>query len=302
MFDVIQSWLSRLLRGDPAALAVLAEWLIIGLGVYAVLRFLRGTRGASLLRGVAFMLLTVTLVVKLVAQTFHLERILAIYPSFIFGAFLVALIVFQPELRRGLMRLGAAGWLPGLSRNVKAMVDELIESVTYLSRNKIGALIAIERTTELSSVVADGCRLDAEVSSLLLNTIFWPGSALHDMGVIISQDRVAAAAVLFPLSDSETLDPILGSRHRAAVGLSEESDALVVVVSEENGLISLAEGGRLHRPLTPDGLRKMLEVRLGHPPEPAEAPVAAEAEPEVESDAHAPRSPGDAAPSSIPQA
>src|SRR5262249_27242889 len=134
-------------------------------------------------------------------------------------------------------------------------------AVTYLAKTKVGALIAIERNTELGELAGGGCKLDAELTSQLLNTIFWPGSALHDMGVVISNNRVARAAVLFPLTDSDTLDPSLGSRHRAALGLSEETDALVIVVSEETGTISLAEHGRLHRPLTPDTLRAMLDAR-----------------------------------------
>src|SRR5881628_1078692 len=149
MIDGFQNWFARLLRADYAAMAILAEWLIIAFGVYLVLRFLRGTRGASLFRGVALLLLTVTLVVKIVAETFQFERILAIYPKFVLGIFLIGLIVFQPELRRALMRLGAAGWLPGLARDTHAMLDELIQSATYLSKTKIGALIAVERNTEL---------------------------------------------------------------------------------------------------------------------------------------------------------
>lgn len=270
--DSVIQWLKSLMHGDGAAMVVLAEWIMIGVAVWSILRILRGTRGASLFRGVALLLLGVTIVVKLVAETFHLERILAIYPTFVFGVFLVAIIVFQPELRRALMRLGAAGWLPGLAQDVHEIVDELIQSVAYLSRNKIGALIAIERSTELGALIASGCKLDAEVSAALLNTIFWPGSALHDMGVIISQGRIAAAAVPFPLTESDVKDPSMGSRHRAALGMSEETDALIVVVSEETGTISLAEQGRLTRHLTPEELRERLGAGLASP-EPAEEPA-----------------------------
>lgn len=279
MWEFAANWLKRCLRADPAALAVLAEWLIIGIAVWGILRVLRGTRGASLFRGVALLLLGVTIVLKLVAETFHFERILAIYPTFVFGVFLIGIIVFQPELRRALMRLGAAGWLPGLTQDVHEVVDELIQSVTYLSRSKIGALIALERGTELGALIAAGCKVDAEVSAPLLNTIFWPGSALHDMGVIISQGRVAAAAVPFPLTESDITDPSMGSRHRAALGLSEETDALVVVVSEETGTISLAERGRLTRHLDPDELRERLGAGLARPAEepPSETPADADA-------------------------
>lgn len=278
--DELLNWIRRLFRGDVVAIGVLAEWVIIGTGVYVILRFLRGTRGANLFRGMALLLLLVTVVVKLVADRFNLDRIQAAYPTFVMGVILVGIVVFQPELRRALMHLGATGWLPGFSRDVVAMLDELIESVSYLSRNKVGALMAIERNTELGGLIASGCKLDAEVTAQLLNTIFWPGSALHDMGAVISQGRLAAAAVQFPLTDNESLDPSLGSRHRAALGLSEESDALIVVVSEETGIISLAEHGHLHRPLTPDTLRSLLEARLGGgtPSEPALEPTPAAGE------------------------
>jgi len=264
MFESLQRALTDLFALRPAALSAAAEVLIIALCVYMILRFLRGTRGASLFRGVAFVLLIVTLIVKVVAEQFNLDRILAIYREFVLGVFFIGIIVFQPELRRALMRLGAAGWLPGLSAGVGAVLDEVIQSVAYMSKNKVGALIAIERGTELGSLIASGCKLDAEISAPLLNTIFWPGSALHDMGVVISQDRIAAAAVLFPLTESASYqtDQTLGSRHRAAIGLSEESDAVIVVVSEETGTISLAENGHLHRSLTIDQLRDMLNERL----------------------------------------
>jgi diadenylate cyclase len=119
------------------------------------------------------------------------------------------------------------------------------------------------------------CKLDSEVTKQLLLTIFWPGSALHDMGVVISQGRIAAAAVQFPLTDSDDIDPSMGSRHRAAIGLSQESDALIVVVSEETGVMSLVENGKLERPLAPEQLRQRLRDRLSRVPEeqPSEAPV-----------------------------
>jgi len=250
------------------------ELLLIGAGVYAVMHFLKGTRGARVLRGFVLLLVGSTLMVSLVATALDLERIRVLYPFFVAALFLIALVAFQPELRRALMRLGAASWFVGSRREVGRAVEAVVDAVAYLSKNKIGAIIAFERTTEFSALAEAGCRLDADVSKELLTTIFWPGSALHDMGVIISQGRIAAAAVQFPLTDSDDgLDPTMGSRHRAALGLSQESDALIVVVSEETGTISVAEGGKLERFPNADLLGQALKARLGQPP-PAEDEVA----------------------------
>src|SRR6185312_4937416 len=131
-------------------------------------------------------------------------------------------------------------------------------SASFLSRRKIGALIAIEREVGLGGIAESGTRLNADLTAELLNTIFWPNSPLHDLGVIISQGRVAYAGVQFPLAESGELERELGSRHRAAVGMSQESDAVVVVVSEETGDISVAERGQLIRKLTAEGLRGLL--------------------------------------------
>lgn len=240
----------------------LVELLLIGLAVYAVMRFLRGTRGARLLRGFIFLLAGSSLVVSLVANLLDLERIKQIYPLFVGALFLIALVAFQPELRRALIRLGAATWFGPSAREFDRVVDEAVEAVAYLAKNKIGAIIAFERATELGGLIEPACKLDAEVSRELISTIFWPGSMLHDMGMIISQGRIAAAAVQFPLTESEELDPTLGSRHRAALGLSQESDALIVVVSEETGIVSLVENGTIERHLTAETLRQLLKQKL----------------------------------------
>jgi diadenylate cyclase len=252
----------------------LVELLLIGIVVFVVMRFLRGTRGARLLRGFIFLLVGSSLIVSLVANVFDLERIRFLYPLFVGALFLVALVAFQPELRRALIHLGAATWFSSVAQEMDRVIDETVDAVGYLARNKIGALIAFERSTEFGGMIDSACRLDAEVSRQLLLTIFWPGSALHDMGVIISQGRIAAAAVQFPLTESEDLDPSLGSRHRAALGLSQESDALVIVVSEETGTISVVDGGRMERFLTPVSLREQLSRRLAVESEAAPAEAA----------------------------
>lgn len=272
-------WYWRLGRPGYGPLNVLLEWLLIGFVVYVCVRFLRGTRGSRVFIGVAVVLAAATLLVKLVAESLGLERIKVLYPDFVMGMFLVALVVFQPELRRGLTRLGETRWLQGLARDVDKLVEEICRATAYLSKNKIGGLVAIERDVPLGMVVGAGVRLDAEVSAELLMTIFWPGSALHDLGVIVQAGRVAAAGCQFPLVESEELESTLGSRHRAAVGLSQESDAVIVVVSEETGIISIAERGRLLRPLTVESLRRALHEKLS--PGKSEAAPVAQAEVQV---------------------
>ena len=243
----------------------LIELLLIGAAVYATMRFLRGTRGARLLRGFILLLVGSTLLLYWVANILYLARIQVLFPIFIGALFLVALVAFQPELRRALIRLGAATWFVESSQEMDRAIEAVTEAAAYLSKNKIGAIIAFERATELGALADGGVALDAEVTKELLTTIFWPGSAMHDMGVIISQGRVSAAVVQFPLTDSEELDSALGSRHRAAVGLSQETDALVLVVSEETGTISVVQHGTMQRGPAPEKLRQILRTQLGRP-------------------------------------
>ena len=242
---------------------VATEMLLIGLVVYWVLRFLRGTRGARMLKGIASVLIVLYLLIQLVTEQFDLERLKFLYGQFLSFASIVIIVVFQPELRRALMRLGETRLFRGFGQQVNEEIEALVESATFCSRRKIGALIAIERETGLGGIAESGTRLNAELSAELLNTIFWPNSPLHDLGVIVSHGRVAYAGVQFPLAESGDLEKELGSRHRAAVGMSQESDAVVLVVSEETGDVSIAERGQLIRKLTPDGLRGLLGELLG---------------------------------------
>jgi diadenylate cyclase len=250
-------------RRNPWGTAV--ELLLIGLAVYWVLRFLRGTRGARLLKGIVSILIVLYLVISLVAFQFGLERAVFLYGKFLSVASIAVIVVFQPELRRALMRLGETRLFRGLNSQMNEEIEALVESATFCSRRKIGALIAIERETGLGGIAESGTRLNAELSAELLNTIFWPNSPLHDLGVIVSGGRVTYAGVQFPLAESGDLEKELGSRHRAAVGMSQESDAVVLVVSEETGDVSIAERGQLIRKLTPEGLRGLLSELLGRP-------------------------------------
>lgn len=263
MLDSLLSLVRRLLHPDWRLFTALIELALIAFVVHAVLRFLRGSRGERLFRGVAVILLAATLLFSTLAERLELERIKVLYPPFLIGMLLVALVAFQPELRRALIRLGATRWFGKLAGDLDRGIDAVVQTAEQCARQRIGLLIAFERATQIAQIIESGTRLDAEISVPLLATIFWPGSALHDMGVVISAGRVAAAGCQFPLTESDELDPSFGSRHRAALGLAEESDAVIVVVSEETGTISIFEGGQVRRPLTPDALRDLLRSLLG---------------------------------------
>lgn len=242
---------------------VALELLLIGLFVWAVMRFLRGTRGARLLKGILFVLITLYLSVRLLGSVFDMSRIVFLYDRLLLFASFAIVVVFQPELRRALMRLGETRFFRGTGGDTDELIEQLVQMATFCSKRKIGALLAIEREVGLGGIAESGTRIDAELSHDLLETIFWPNSPLHDLGVIISQGRVAFAGVQFPLAESGELEKELGSRHRAAVGMSQESDAVVLVVSEETGDMSIAERGVLIRKLTADALREMLLELLG---------------------------------------
>ena len=252
------------------------EWCLIGMIVYWVVRFLRGTRGARLLKGIAFLLIALYLIVTLVGDRFGLQRIKFLYDRLVLAASFVIVVVFQPELRRALMRLGEARIFQRFSEQFHDEIDAIVESAIYLSRCKFGGLIAIEREIPLGGIAENGTKIDADVTAALLNTIFYPNTALHDLGVIISNGRLMYAAVQFPLAEVGDLDQALGSRHRAAVGLSQETDAFIVVVSEQTGDISVAERGTLTRKIPSDRLREMLTDALSKgEPRPFRTKVAA---------------------------
>ncbi len=242
---------------------VAIEMLVIGTVIYWVVGFLRGTRGARLLKGAGVVLISLFFLVRLVADRFDLGRIVYLYSAFLQFALIALVVVFQPELRRALMRLGETRLFRSRRAQMNELLDELVESATFLSRRRVGALVAVERDIGLGGITDSGTRVDSKLSASLLNTIFWPNSPLHDLGVIISQGRIAYAGVQFPLAESEDLERELGSRHRAALGLSQDSDSVVIVVSEETGDISIAENGRLHRRLSPEQLKAMLQDLLG---------------------------------------
>ncbi len=241
----------------------LIELLLIGGVVYVVLRSLEGTRGARLIRIILTVLVLSFSVVWLLTERFQLDRVNALYPYFILAVFFASLVAFQADLRRAMLRLSEGRLFRRLLGGSSEVIDSVVAAVEALAQKRIGALIAMERSDESAVIAESGISLDAEVSAELLETIFWPGSALHDLGVLINQTRVRAAGCQFPLTEAQDLEKTLGSRHRAAIGMSEETDAVVVIVSEETGTISVAINGRLRRGLSADTLRELLVRELG---------------------------------------
>lgn len=280
MFERLAHLFQRLREYN--VLEILVEFGLIWVMMYMILRFLRGTRGARVLKGFGLVLILVGVMVASIGGGFaRLEYLLG---NFLTLAAFVLVIVFQPELRRGLMRIGGANFFRGGNISAAHVIEELLDAVDYLSKRKVGAVIAFERDVGLEGITEVGTRLNADVSSALLKTIFWHDSALHDMGVVIRGEKILAAGVQFPLAEGVDISADLGSRHRAAVGLSEESDALVVIVSEETGTISLAENGQLLRKLSVDTLRAVLRKGLMID----EVEVEEDEEPEVEASASTP--------------
>lgn len=229
------------------------EILILGVGIYYAFHLVRGTRGAPVVYGFVILMLSLTLVAWALDLTV-LRWILGY-----FGAFsaIAILIIFQPELRRILAELGTRPMFNS-AHEQRENIEVIIQTVERLADVKIGALIAIEQTIQLQDVVESGIIIDSEATPEMLETIFFPNNAIHDGGVILKGDRIAYAACIFPLTQRQDLNPSLGTRHRAAIGLAEETDALVVVISEETGAVSYAYKGQLVRGITVEQLRAFL--------------------------------------------
>jgi uncharacterized protein (TIGR00159 family) len=236
--------------------------LIVTFAIYQIILALRGTRAFQMLLGLALLYLAsrVSLRLGLVTVNWALSNLLAVW-------FLCIIILFQPELRRALASVGRRGsLLRAFSRYQEAhMIDEVVRAVTSLAAKKIGAIIVVERDSRLTDSMDSGTTLDALVSRRMLESIFYPYSPLHDGAVIISRDRIVAAACFLPLSINPELPRDLGTRHRAAVGITEESDAIAIVISEETGMISLVAGGEILRNLDASTLRQRLSELLGPP-------------------------------------
>lgn len=232
--------------------------VIVAVVIYKLFTLIRETRAEQLAKGIV-----VLLVLTKVTEWMKLYTIHFILNNAMTVGTLALLIVFQPELRRGLEYIGTSKFLSKSLMEIRGeslsqVVEEIVEATSSLSRQKIGALMVLERKTGLNEVVDTGTKVDGYVSSDLLINIFIPNTPLHDGAVIIKDDRIKAAACFLPLTDNTGVSKELGTRHRAALGISERSDSLSIVVSEETGAISIAENGSISRYLDSKTLRQIL--------------------------------------------
>ncbi|WP_411826446.1 diadenylate cyclase CdaA [Luteolibacter sp. AS25] len=238
------------------------EILVLAFCIYQLYRAFRATRGAQILIGLGLILVGLALV----TQIFQFEVIGWLITRSAAVIAFALLVIFQPELRNGLARVGSSQFFSFSSKRRLALVERLADSVVVLSRKRIGALFAIQRDITLKEQLETGVILDAEFTPELAMSVFFPKSPLHDGGMIIADDRVAGAACVFPVTEKEMRDRSTGLRHRAAIGLTERTDAIAVVVSEETGSISICENGELQRNLTEVQFReKISEIFFSSP-------------------------------------
>jgi diadenylate cyclase len=232
------------------------EIVVLTIFFYSVFSLIRGTRAVQVLKG-----LVILLIIFFLAQRLHLDTINWLLGKFFPVAMIALIILFQPELRKVLAGLGGNPFVPSLAQN-EAILEAIAESCHILSKKRIGALVAIENSIGLKNYIESGVRIDSYVTPELLMTLFYPKTPLHDGGVIIQGDHIVAAACLFPLTQQSNIEKSMGTRHRAAIGLSEETDAAVVVVSEETGKVSIALNGKLSTELDKETVLKVLKSRL----------------------------------------
>jgi diadenylate cyclase len=228
---------------------------IVAFIAYQVINLIRGTRTAQMLIGFLIVLGT-----YLASQYFELHTVNWILSNFLASIILVVVVIFQNDIRRALTRVGAGGAFTGAERTTQAQVlEEVVRSAVLLASKRIGALLVFERDVNLNEYIEVGTRLEARVSRELLQAIFMTTSPVHDGAVIVQQGRITAAGCFLPLTINPNVSKTLGTRHRAAIGLTEETDAVVVVISEEDGKISLVREGRIIRDLDAGTLRSSLQ-------------------------------------------
>ena len=228
------------------------EITILTVTLYYAFMFIRGTRGWPVVIG-----FSVILVMTLLSRVFQLEVLSFLMQYFIAVLAFAVLVIFQPELRRLLAELGNIPFFY-TAREQRENIEVIVQAAERLAEARIGALIAIEQSIQLQEVVESGIVVDCEATPEMIETIFFPNNAIHDGGILIQSDRIARAACIFPLTQRQDLSKSLGTRHRAAIGLTEETDAVVVAVSEETGAISYAYKGHLVRGVTSEELRSAL--------------------------------------------
>lgn len=231
------------LMGD--ILDILLVWFVL----YKLITVIKGTKAVQLLKGIFFIIIA-----RLITEALNLETLSWILQQVLNWGFLAIIIIFQPELRRALEQLGRGRLFSSSTLNEESernrLIEALTKSVSYMAKRRIGALISIERETGLNDYIETGIQMNSDITSELMINLFIPNTPLHDGAVIVQKNRIAAAACYLPLSESPFISKDLGTRHRAALGISEVTDAITIVVSEETGAISLTANGDLHRNLS----------------------------------------------------
>ena len=241
--------LDLLLRLWRPVLEILIMWFIL----HMVLLFIITSRAIQVLKG-----LIILLIACFIFQRLKLDTVNWIVTNLFPISVLALFIIFQPEIRLGLSQIGKK-YIFRTALGEEQIIGEIVKSVIGLSKKKIGAIIAIERQSSLKPYIESGIQVDSKVLSELLHTIFMPNTPLHDGGVVVQGGRIVSAACLFPLTQDPTISKTMGTRHRAAIGLTEETDAVVIVVSEETGSVSVASNGKLTRDADKDMLTNILE-------------------------------------------
>lgn len=228
---------------------------------YYIIRILRQTRAKQIVKGILMLVFLV-----IIAKVFNMVILNFILTNFVTYGVILLIVVFQPEIRNVFEKLGRSKLVGVFDMDdnimVKHSISEIVKAVEIMSLKKIGALIVIEKNTKVSEVLKEGINLSAKVSSELIQNIFMPRTPLHDGAIVIDKSEILAAKCILPLASEVSVPKNLGTRHRAAVGITEISDALVIVVSEETGIISLVENGKLRRELTGDTLKELLLTKL----------------------------------------
>ncbi len=250
--------LSAFLHSTNLRLSDIVDILIIAILIYNVLTLIRGTRAYQMVLGIAVMV-----AFYYGSQFFHLRTVNWLLRNFFTYIVIIVIVLFQTEIKKGLASFGRNPFFARVVRSTtEKIVDEILIACTTLASQRMGAIVAIEREVGLKNYIEGGVTLDAHVTYDLLLSVFNPSSPLHDGAAIVQGNRISAAACFLPLTLSHDLSKDLGTRHRAAIGLSEETDAVILVVSEETGIISLVRTGRLVRNLTGDALKQRVLEEL----------------------------------------
>ena len=249
------SWLTAVLKRPPIGWWDLADILVVSILIYELLKFIRGTRTVQMVVGGSFLV-----ALFYGSRWGHLETVNWLIRNLLGYIVFAAIVLFQGDIRRALAHLGRAPFFRYFAKpeSAEESIEEVVVAASMLSAQRIGAIIAIERQIGLRNYIEGGIPLDATLTYDLLLSIFQPTSPLHDGAVIVQDDRVAAAACFLPLTVNPKLGKELGSRHRAAIGLTEENDSVAIVVSEETGSISLIADGQIERGIDADQLRARL--------------------------------------------